>query len=123
MALSSIDRRRVERVYPFQEKRMRIARFTIWALIAIAMPQARSQQPAKPLYQNEKAPIPARVRDLLARMTLEEKVAQLQSGVNMPGLGGIGGQGIFAKDGLNEVSAKKALGTGLGTYAFLDEFL
>src|SRR5450755_953782 len=34
---------------------------------------------AKPVYKDAKAPVEARVEDLLARMTLEEKVAQMQS--------------------------------------------
>lgn len=34
---------------------------------------------AKPLYKNKKAPIDARVEDLLSRMTLEEKCMQLQN--------------------------------------------
>ncbi|MFN4241092.1 MAG: glycoside hydrolase family 3 N-terminal domain-containing protein [Erythrobacter cryptus] len=34
---------------------------------------------AQPLYKNPKAPIPLRVADLMARMSLEEKVAQLRS--------------------------------------------
>jgi beta-glucosidase len=38
---------------------------------------ARAGQTPAPLYKNPSAPIPARVNDLLARMTLEEKVAQM----------------------------------------------
>jgi len=37
-----------------------------------------AQTPAIPLYQDAAQPIDARVQDLVARMTLEEKVAQLQ---------------------------------------------
>jgi beta-glucosidase len=36
-------------------------------------------QPSQPLYQNRTAPTEARVRDLLARMTVEEKVGQLST--------------------------------------------
>src|ERR1700690_4219414 len=36
-------------------------------------------QPAVPLYKNANAPLEARVEDLLGRMTLEEKVAQMLS--------------------------------------------
>jgi beta-glucosidase len=49
------------------------------AALAPAMLQAeqRRAQPAKPLYKDASKPIPARVEDLLKRMTLEEKVAQM----------------------------------------------
>jgi beta-glucosidase len=40
---------------------------------------AWAAQPARPLYQDAGAPIEARVEDLLGRMTLEEKVAQMTS--------------------------------------------
>jgi beta-glucosidase len=55
-------------------------------------------------------------------MTLEEKVAQLQSGVNMPSFGPQASS-LFNKDQLNEAMTKQVLGKGLGTYAFLDEFM
>ena len=90
---------------------MKIARFTI-CLLSIGIPVAWSQQPATPIYQNEKAKIPERVRDLLGRMTLEEKVAQLQSGVNILSLDWVawGSQSSFGKGESNEPSAKKTLG-------------
>lgn len=53
-------------------------------------------------------------------MTLEEKVAQLQSGVNMPSFGPQASS-LFNKDQLNEAAAKQTLAKGLGTYAFPDE--
>ena len=40
-------------------------------------PAAKPATPAAPLYKDASAPIPARVEDLLKRMTLEEKVAQI----------------------------------------------
>jgi len=43
---------------------------------ALAAPAARAAG-APPLYKDPKAPIPARVDDLMGRMTLEEKVAQM----------------------------------------------
>lgn len=43
---------------------------------ALAAPSAQAQG-GRPLYKDPKAPIPARVEDLMGRMTLEEKVAQL----------------------------------------------
>jgi beta-glucosidase len=42
-----------------------------------AAPRGAVNTSAAPLYKNATAPIEARVRDLVARMTLEEKVAQL----------------------------------------------
>jgi beta-glucosidase len=100
---------------------MRNVLFTI-GLLVLGLTGASSQQPPKPAYQNEKAPIPERVQDLLKRMTLEEKVAQLQSGVNMPSFGPQASS-LFSKDQLNEAMVKQTLGKGLGTYAFLDEFM
>lgn len=40
---------------------------------------AHAETPAKPLYKDAAAPVEARVEDLLARMTLEEKIGQLNS--------------------------------------------
>lgn len=44
---------------------------------ALATPAARAAATARPLYKDPTAPIAARVEDLLGRMTLEEKVAQM----------------------------------------------
>lgn len=45
-----------------------------------ALPQrVEAEAPARPLYKNPSAPVDARVEDLLGRMTLEEKIAQLIS--------------------------------------------
>lgn len=75
------------------------------------------------LYRDAKASISERVNDLLQRMTLEEKVAQLESGMNaLPDSSGVAPASIFTKDGLDEALAKKLLANGLGTYSFLDEF-
>src|ERR1700687_6400284 len=46
--------------------------------LALASPCSSSAQERLP-YQNAKLPLEERVRDLLQRMTLEEKIAQLQS--------------------------------------------
>jgi beta-glucosidase len=101
---------------------MNITRILALCLVAFSCSLAPAQQSSKPLFRDPKAPVSERVRDLLGRMTLEEKAAQLESGVRMPSLGG--GQGnLFGKDRLNEVQAKQLLGNGLGTYAFLDEFI
>jgi beta-glucosidase len=49
------------------------------ALILAAPSAARAQPPAGAPYRDPRAPIETRVRDLLGRMTLEEKAAQLRS--------------------------------------------
>lgn len=60
----------------------------------------------KPLYQNSNAPIQARVEDLLGRMTLEEKVAQLS---------GMGPERLLdAKGNLMEAQAERLLKNGIG---------
>jgi beta-glucosidase len=54
----------------------------LWGLVALSLalasPCSSSAQGRLP-YQNAKLPVEERVRDLLGRMTLEEKIAQLQS--------------------------------------------
>ncbi len=55
-------------------------------------------------------------------MTLEEKVAQLESGCNYPNLPGASTPSLFVKDQLDEALVKKTLANGVGTYSFLDEF-
>jgi beta-glucosidase len=79
-------------------------------------------QSVAPIYKDPSAPIPARVRDLLSRMTLEEKVVQLESGMNAPIFAGVTPPSIFEGDHLDEPLAQKLLANGLGTYSFLDEF-
>lgn len=46
-----------------------------------------SQSDSNAVYKNPKSPIPLRVRDLLNKMTVEEKVAQLESGWTLPAFG------------------------------------
>jgi beta-glucosidase len=48
-------------------------------VIATAWAGAAPAKPDLPLYKDPKAPLEARVEDLLKRMTLEEKVAQMLS--------------------------------------------
>ena len=59
---------------------------------------AATAQSAKPLYQNRQAPTEARVNDLLARMTVPEKVGQLST---------LLGWEMYQKDG-QKVSASAA---------------
>jgi len=63
-------------------KHSRILAFSL--VLTLANFGASSQQVAKPAYINPNAPIADRVKDLLNRMTLEEKVAQLESFTNKP---------------------------------------
>ena len=78
----------------------RILAFSI--LLACGASCALSQETKKPVYQNADAPVPERVQDLLGRMTLEEKVAQLESGVTFPASLGAPSPSLFDQDGLNE---------------------
>ncbi len=83
---------------------------------------ASPQESANPIYKDPNAAIPDRVRDLLARMTLEEKVAQLESQWVLSLLGSTKIPSIFEGDGLNEAKVRRFAANGLGTYAFGDEF-
>jgi beta-glucosidase len=55
-----------------------MANFSLLGLCLLGATTAIAQ-PSQPLYQNRTAPTEARVRDLLARMTIEEKVGQLST--------------------------------------------
>ena len=61
-------------------KRRLLAAIPLLFAGALLIPQGIPQPPAKPLYQDAKQPIEKRVEDLLGRMTLAEKVGQM----NMP---------------------------------------
>ena len=59
-------------------------RFTQWIIVvAVAAgligADAHSAQPEMPIYKDPHQPVAKRVDDLLARMTLDEKVAQLET--------------------------------------------
>ena len=58
---------------------MRKQFFAMVALLMMTIAvQAQNSKPAStPLYKNAKAPIEQRIKDLLQRMTLEEKAGQL----------------------------------------------
>lgn len=53
------------------------AGMTLWTVLSSNALQSHSLVPKPPLYRNANAPIEARVDDLLSRMTLQEKVRQL----------------------------------------------
>lgn len=57
---------------------MLITRYLGFPLLAAVLAQAKPDQNA--LYMNPKAPIEARIKDLLGRMTIEEKTNQLVQG-------------------------------------------
>ena len=59
-------------------------RFTHWIVVAaistgLVSAHARSEQLQAPIYKDPRQPVEKRVDDLLSRMTLEEKVAQLET--------------------------------------------
>ncbi len=97
--------------------------FCMVLLLGLTALPALSQQSTSALYKNPKAPVSDRVHDLLSRMTIEEKVAQLESNWMMPTMmGGAATDSLFGKDQINETVAAKVAANGLGTYVFLDEF-
>ena len=74
-----------------------------------------------PLYRRAEAPIEARVQDLLGRMTLEEKVAQLQSNSTLPAVAGIPvgprpAFGILKNGQVDDAKARQAIGDGIGAF-------
>ncbi len=72
------------------------------------------------VYKNPEAPVERRIADLLQRMTVEEKVAQLEGAASLPSFVPV--PGILEGDGINAERAKAALGSGIGTYAFVGDF-
>jgi len=92
---------------------LRRSRILFLAAFMAAVP-ALAQQSTLP-YKNPALPIDARVKDLLKRMTLEEKVAQLEStwqnhGQNLPP----GDYFVDEKGVLDEAKARQVLRNGLG---------
>jgi beta-glucosidase len=101
---------------------MRIAHRLASVALVVVVSAGLAQQSNVPAYKDPKAPVPQRVRELMGRMTLEEKVAQLQSQWTLPAMAP-GIPVVFEKDRLNEAVVKPMLANGLGTFSFLDEFL
>src|SRR3984893_10352460 len=56
-----------------------IKRWTVGLALGLAATSPAPAEPRLPLYKDPNAPVGARLEDLLARMTLEEKVAQMLS--------------------------------------------
>jgi Beta-glucosidase-related glycosidases len=96
---------------------------------AVLSASAWAQKPSTPPYKDASKPIEKRVSDLLGRMTLDEKVAQLQSMWTLPGsLSDLAGAGIqstslFDNGKFDEARARQNAINGLGTYVFLNEFM
>ncbi len=89
--------------------------------LALATATAAQTPTPAPLYKRADAPIPARVKDLLGRMTLEEKVAQLQANSTIPtvpgmSLGPAPADGVIKRKQIDETVAKRALGQGMGAF-------
>ena len=63
---------------------MKKALLCLVCLFSIVGSFALSQDNSKAVYKDPNAAVPDRVRDLLSKMTVEEKVAQLESGWTMP---------------------------------------
>ena len=101
---------------------MKKASLSVLLTFAIIRVVAWSQDNSNSIYKNPNAAIPERMSDLLGRMTVEEQVAQLESGWRLPAFGTFQIPSPIEGDHVNEAMAKKIAGNGLGTYAFLDEF-
>ena len=69
-------------------------------------------------YQRPGTPVDERVRDLLGRMTLEEKVAQLQSNWTIP-FDRSSAAGIYKDGKIDEGVARQTLSKGLGTFVVM----
>jgi beta-glucosidase len=83
-------------------------------ILAFAFSAMGQVKKGKPKYLNPKLPVDQRVDDLIKRMTLEEKVAQLQceiretQGKDIFGKEGIGGLGIILRSLAAKEAAEKA---------------
>jgi beta-glucosidase len=87
------------------------------SLLVLFLNAAQSQESTSP-YRNPKLPVDERVKDLLGRMTLEEKVAQLQStwqnyGQHLPA----DAYFVDADGKLDVAKAKAMLKNGLGEFS------
>lgn len=95
-----------------------------WLLAALAAGSSIGAQSNAPTYTRADAPIAARVADLLKRMTLEEKVAQLQSNSTLPPVSSIPvgptpAFGIVENGNVDDAVAKRALSMGIGAFSIV----
>ena len=97
---------------------MNLQSFRSICVAALFVCTLATAEESMPLYKRATAPTPDRVRDLLNRMTVEEKVAQLQGLSNIPV--GPGAVNLLKADKLDPKVAKRALGVGLGTFSYVD---
>ncbi len=75
---------------------------------------------SSPAYKDPSASTSSRIADLLKRMTIEEKVAQLEGASSLPSFVPV--PGVFDGAQINATIAKSTLGNGIGTYAFVGDF-
>lgn len=101
---------------------MKEAILSVVCLLSMSVCLAWSQDVDKAIYKDPNAAIPDRVHDLLSRMTVEEKVAQLESGWTLPSFGSFTSPSVLKDGQIDEAIIKGIASHGLGTYAFLDEF-
>jgi beta-glucosidase len=95
--------------------RLALTRRALLASSFLLAPAVALGAPAAMVYRDPKAPIEARVRDLLARMTLEEKVAQLLCLW-------LGKSAILGKDeAFSPEKAKAAIPFGIGQMARIND--
>jgi beta-glucosidase len=92
------------------------------SLFSMTVSVGFAQDNSNAVYKDPNAAIPDRVHDLLSKMTVEEKVAQLESQWTLPAFPGFKMPSPFEGDTLKEDMARKMLANGLGTFALLDEF-
>lgn len=92
---------------------------TAIALALLLTAGSVSAQRATPLYQSKDAPVASRVRDLISRMTLQEKVAQLETrSTPLPPKYG-GGPPLVSGGKIDEAAAKRTMPYGIGQYALI----
>lgn len=92
-------------------KQLALTRRALLASSFLVVPAVARGAPAAMIYRDAKAPIEARVRDLLGRMTLDEKVAQLRC--MWIGKGAI----LDHEGGFSPDKAKAAIPNGIGQIA------
>jgi beta-glucosidase len=101
----------------FEGIAMRVA-LSILMIMNVAASLAAAQ--STPTYKNPDASVDSRIADLLQRMTIEEKVAQLEGDDSLPSFVPV--PGVFDGANINPQIAKAHLGNGIGTYAFVGDF-